>query len=253
MTLSRFAEQVGDLLTDSGFTRRGARFQRVDYLVRTVSFDRQKYAHRGEYAFDILFELGMPGLSWNGTVGSPDWVVRAHASELDYQRTRPGHRVEFVLRDGEATNELREAVRGLLTDACREFLLYFEDGNELYEFVRAAALDKIDPKGSAGTRFDALNLGPGSPVARLELAAQYALHLGRLGEARDLLDKAIATAERQGVDYVLDDFKLGALPSVSRTSGAGMSGAGSRERGPDGRVRSLPLCEWWMAGDRDGR
>jgi hypothetical protein len=137
--LKSFAEQTaGFLVSNHGFDVKGTRYLRQDRLMRSVWFVESKATTDDAVAFDVVLDLGIPGVS-SFAPRIQKWVVRASTYQVYIRHVSPA--VRFELRNVGWDSRLEEAVRSTLIRLCSEFLLNFETEYELYDFVKTNAIE----------------------------------------------------------------------------------------------------------------
>jgi hypothetical protein len=198
--LTKYARECGRFLADEhGFTLAGRRYTRSDELLRSCWFIPLN-ATPDRYIFDVLVDVGIPGISSFGPRAQIH-VVRANA-----QQSAQGHpdypRPEFILiADGDGrpiAPGVDEVVRRLAAD----LLLRYATPTDLYEAVRATALRSAREGDRSDDDFGRLRLLPGAP-GRMELAAVYGTFLGRDDEAEEILEMVREYAPAHRIDYFI--------------------------------------------------
>lgn len=196
-------DDIRRLAKEAGFAARGSLLVKEDSLLRIIQVDvLQNVSSPGRIKFDLLFDLGVPGLS-TFTPRSRKWVLRCYGSKLpDAEGKVDG---DFVLTGGPADNSVRRSATSRTRHACDEFLMRFEDGISLYRFVRDSALQFLVDGMELEDDFKRLQLHPWNALARLELAGVYASFLGLEREANSIQEAAerFATGKNKDLDYLL--------------------------------------------------
>jgi hypothetical protein len=205
--LGRYAEEAGGFLrAEHGFSYAGRRYTRADGLIRSAWF-MPLNATADRYIFDVVFDLGIPGVSAFGPKVQRH-VVRAHAQQAS--RARPDHPAPtFVLRAGEDGRPVAPGVDQVVRTLADDFLLRYSDPAGLYEMVRDSGLIAARDGLTADTEFTRLNLDPFNVIKRLELAAVYAAFLGRDDEVGAMLEVARRHAGSNRVEYMIPIIESG--------------------------------------------
>jgi hypothetical protein len=199
--LGRFAEEAGGFLrAEHGFSYGKRRFTRTDELIRSAWF-MPLNATADRYIFDVVFDLGIPGVSTFGPKVQRH-VVRAHAQQAS--RANPDYPVPtFVLRAGDDGRPVAPGVDEVVRRLADDFLLRYRDPIALYEMVRDSGMIAARDDQAADTEFSRLRLDPFNVIKRLELAAVYAAYLGRDDEVRAILEAARQHATSHRVEYMI--------------------------------------------------
>jgi hypothetical protein len=161
---------------------------------------------------DILFDLGIPGLSTFSSK-TQGWVVRGYGSRI--HRCLEGRSIKLRFESGSPPEPVFDAINSLVDRAGREFLLRYEEPEQLYAMVRDSALTSLRDR-SAPNEMNRLDLEPSNVVGQLEIAAVYAAFLGLVGEAEDLSGEAIHVAGKIGVDYAIPTIRENVLRATER-------------------------------------
>jgi hypothetical protein len=141
--IKQLADNVASVLgAEHGFTRSrgGTRFTRQDHLVRSVWLSPMSFARPGSYCLDVLFDLGIPGIS----TFSPrvqTWIVRARGADI--RTDRRGH---FELAGQPGDLETEGAALATLVLGPSDFLLAHTTAQELYEMVAAPGRARGPPR-----------------------------------------------------------------------------------------------------------
>lgn len=201
-TIKNLAIRVADLLVaEHGFTptRNKNRFIREDRLVRSLWLDPMRFSTPDDYRFDILFDLGIPGITtFSGR--AQQWIVRAYGRQI--QGVLGGNQPGLRLTGRPADAAVEDAAMAIVTWGCREFLLAHADPWSLYRLVARSARELLEnPR--ADNEFTRLKLWPYNVVGPLELAAVYGTFLGDTAQARDLAALGIDYATRNGIDVIV--------------------------------------------------
>jgi hypothetical protein len=193
------------LIEEHGFAVSKRRYTRLDELLRSVWFV-PLFATKELYRFDVLFDLGIPGIS-RFSPREQEWIVRAHAQQVSlWEPTYP--RVKFVtppIGGGLVDPAVDEVVQRLAV----EFLLRYRTPTELYTLVRNDALAFAVHGMGVDNEFKRLKLDPWNAIVRLELAAVYAAFLGFKDDLVAILAQARDTAERDRVGYAIPRIEAG--------------------------------------------
>ena len=185
-------DELGEqLVNEHRFQRTGYRFIRDDGVMRSAWFKRGT-STRGEFHFDILFDLGLSGLSTFSSEAQA-WVVRADASGM---RSAPGQR-RLKLRLTGDDEQLASGLRQLCSVIYDDFLLRHDTSEDLYRWVRQSAIS-FSADHTVQDDFARFELQPWNAVVRLELAAVYAAYLGDLDDATQLVTLAAERARSIG-------------------------------------------------------
>jgi hypothetical protein len=194
--------EVRKAAKELGFTVRGSLAMREDSLIRAIQVDMmQNISPPGTASFDLLFDLGIPGIS----VFAPcarEWVVRCHGRKFPLG-DGPA-KESFALTGGPGDEKVIENSISCLREACSEFLLRYEDCYALYRFVRDSAIGFADLGMELRDDYRRLSLEPWNALRRLELAGIYAAFLGLHDEADSIetIVERLATVKR-GLDIYL--------------------------------------------------
>ncbi|HET6531341.1 MAG TPA: hypothetical protein VFH03_12140 [Actinoplanes sp.] len=199
--LGRFAEEAGGFLREEhGFSYAKRRFTRTDELIRSAWF-MPLNATADRYLFDVVFDLGIPGVSAFGPKAQRH-VVRAHA-QLTSQSSPDYPTPTFVLRAGDDGRPVAPGVDEVVRQLTDDFLLRYPGPVALYEMVRDSGMIAARDGLTADTEFSRLRLDPFNVIKRLELAAVYAAYLGRDDEVRAILEAARQHATSHRVEYMI--------------------------------------------------
>lgn len=202
-TIKPLRDEIRRLAKEAGFAARGSLLVKEDSLLRIMQVDvLQNASSPGHIRFDLLFDIGIPGLS-TFTPRSRKWVLRCYGSKLPDAEGEVGG--DFVLTGEPADDSVRRSATSRTRQACEEFLMRFEDRNSLYRFVRDSALQFLVDGMELQDDFKRLQLHPWNALARLELAGVYASFLGLEKEADSIQEAAerFATGKNKDLDYLL--------------------------------------------------
>lgn len=199
--IKRLADKAAVILcAEYGFTRSraGTRFVDQSPLLRSVWLHPTSFAGPGGYCFDVLLDVGIPGLS---AFSSRDqrWVVRASGSDI--RSDRRGH---FELTGAESDLAEEEIALETLTSGLRQFLQVCGTPQDLYAMVEVNAVAFLERGMQADNEFKRLRLQPWNVVPRLELAAVYGAFLGDDAGAERLIALAVEHAARKRIDYTIE-------------------------------------------------
>jgi hypothetical protein len=205
--LGRFAEEAGGFLREEhGFSHAKRRYTRTDELIRSVWF-MPLNATADRYLFDVVFDLGIPGVSAFGPKAQRH-VVRAHAQQTS--RANPDYPTPtFALRAGDDGRPVAPGVDEVVRTLADDFLLRYPDPVSLYDMVRDSGMIAARDGLTADTEFTRLNLDPFNVIKRLELAAVYAAFLGRDDEVSATLEVARRHAAPHRVEYMIPIIESG--------------------------------------------
>ena len=187
-----------DILAERGFERKRRLFVKTDSLLRAVRFDVSKWAQKSSSGFNVICNLGVPGLSTvSGTQWS--WVVSIALDGLQPRRER----VNFEVGEAIELDRVVGAVRGAVVRACDDFLFAFDRPHELYQLM-------VD----GWTRLDEWIAQPASPILRYELGAGYARFLGLTNEEAELRTRLADAARESDLDDLVPEIaeRLDAVP-----------------------------------------
>lgn len=192
---------AGFLVNEHGFSRTGPRaYARDDGLLGRRVWFTPGTSLPGSFRFDVLFALGLNGLSDLAKPRQLSWIVGCSGSA---QRDESLPRLRFALT-GDADHDL--AVRDAVTRACRyvcdEFLLRHQTAEEFYQWLRAAAAEStLRPRPLDDLR--KYHLDPSNSIPSFQTAAVYAAMLGRDAESAELEELAVEYARAGKMrDYV---------------------------------------------------
>jgi hypothetical protein len=205
--LARYARESGGFLAaEHGFTRSGRRYTRTDGLLRSCWFTPLN-ATPETYTFDVLIDVGIPGISAFGP-RTQEHVVRANA-----QQAALGHpdypKPEFRLVADDAGRPVAPGVDEVVRRLAGDVLLRHETPAALYQAVRASALRSVAEGGRTEDDFGRLRLWPVNPAGRLELAAVYGAFLGRDDEVAEILALVRDYAPAKRLDYMVPRIDAG--------------------------------------------
>jgi hypothetical protein len=204
---------AGLLVDEFGFSRNKLRFIREDSLARSAWFVPGKHASKATYNFELILDLGLPGLSAITSAAQP-WVVRASAEKV-YRKRTPAPRVKFAFRDGIYGNEIESVVLEMLRVVADEFFLKLRSPDDLYEFIRSNSLDFLREGMAAENEFKKLDLMPWNVLPRMQLAAVYAAYLGRSDDALELEQELAEYAAKNRLEYLMAGVRE-SIANVSR-------------------------------------
>lgn len=200
------ADDIRKLAKEAGFAARGSLLVKEDSLLRIIQVDMLQNSSTAESVkFDLLFDLGIPGISVY-TPRSRKWVVRCYGSTRAGEVREPD---DFVLTGGPADESVRRTAVSRTRQVCDEFLMRFENGTALYHFVRDSALKFLAEGMELHDDYMRLQLSPWNALPRLELAGVYAAFLGLDEEADSIQEAAerFATGKNKDLDYLLPDLR----------------------------------------------
>jgi hypothetical protein len=205
--LARYARECGGFLAgEHGFVLAGRRYTRSDELLRSCWFTPLN-ATSDRYVFDVLVDVGIPGISSFGPRAQIH-VVRANA-----QQSAQGHpdypRPDFVLTADGDGRPVAPGVDVVVRRLAADLLLRYATPADLYEAVRASALRSAREGARSDDDFGRLRLWPVNPGGRLELAAVYGAFLGRDAEVAELLEVVREYAPAQRIDHVIPEIEAG--------------------------------------------
>jgi hypothetical protein len=218
---ARFKDLVADqtqlLVLDHGFTLVGRRFIREDELIRSAWFVPGATLP-GRFRFDILFDIGIAGLS-SFSSKAQLWVVRCSASQLRDIDSLPA--VHLELTAGADDERLREGVRLICSYVTDNFLMRHKTAEDLYRWVCSNVIEFLnDP--NYDNDFRRLRLNPWNVIPRVELAAVYAAHLGRYDDAASLEAMAIDYARTHRLREAIPGIKAN-IAAAGRTAASDLS------------------------------
>lgn len=193
-------ELGGQLVAEHGFRRSGRRFTRDDGVLRSAWF-RPGASLPGEFHFEILFDLGISGISTFSTTAQT-WIVRASAGRIRLDPDQPRLELKLTGDDVELLDRLRERCAIVY----RDLLLRHDTAEDLYRWLADGALG-FHADHTIQDDFARFNLQPRNMVPRLELAAVYAAHLGHLEDADRIAELAVAEARRIGLRYAIPGIR----------------------------------------------
>lgn len=199
--IKRLAESAAAILcVEHGFTRSraGTRFVSESPLLRSVWLHPMSFARPGSYCFDVLFDLGIPGLS-TFSPRAQIWIVRANGSGI--RSDRRGH---FELTGADTDLAEENLALETLTSGLREFLQAYKTPQDLYTMVKGNAVAFIEHGMQSDNEFKQLRLQPWNVVPRLELAAVYGAFLGDDAGADYLIDRAVEYAALKRINYTVE-------------------------------------------------
>lgn len=199
--VKRLADAAAVLLcTEHKFTRSraGVRFVSESPLLRSVWLHPMSFARPGSYCFDVLFDLGMPGLSLFPP-RAQTWVVRGSGSGI--RSDRRGH---FELTGADSDLAVEEAALEAVNSGLRQFLHAYSTPPDLYAMVESNAVEFLERGMQADNEFKRLHLHPWNAAPRLELAAVYGAFLGDDDGADRLMTLALEHAAREHIDYTAE-------------------------------------------------
>ena len=218
--IKRLADRAaGILCAEHGFTRSrgGTRFVSETPLLRSVRLDPMPFAVPGSYCFDVLFDLGIPGLS-TFSPRAQTWVVRACGSKV---RSGRGGHFELTGGDGDLAEE--ELALETIMSGLAEYLQACATPRDLYAMVEANAVAFLEQGMQADNEFKRLRLEPWNAVPRLELAAVYGAFLGEDAAADRLAGLAVERAALKGIDYTVERARESIRFARARRAAAGHS------------------------------
>jgi hypothetical protein len=205
--LARYARDSGRFLVEEyGFTLSGRRYTRSDELIRSCWFTPLN-ATPEKYFFDVLVDVGIPGISAFGP-REQTHVVRAnaqHAARGGPDSPRP----EFRLIAAENGRVIAPGADDVVRQLVDDLLLRYDTPAELYQMVRASALLAVEQGARTDDDFGRLALLPPNAAGRLELAAVYGAFLGRDDEVAELLAVVRQYAPAHRVEYMIPRIDAG--------------------------------------------
>lgn len=206
------------LVKQHGFTRNpaGTRFIREDQLMRSIWLNPMSFARPGAYSFDILFDLGIPGVS-TFSPRAQEWIVRAHGRQIHGRRHERDPDFELTGQPSDA--DVETAALETLDAAMTEFVLAYATPHELYAMVARNAEELLEHGGQARGEFAALQLFPWNVVGRLELAAMYAAALHEPSEAKRLARLATEYAATHRIDYAIPRINANVQRALEEAQG----------------------------------
>jgi hypothetical protein len=215
--IKRLADKTGAILCgEHGFTRSrtGTRFVSESPLLRSIWLRPMSFARPGSYCFDVLFDLGIPGLSALSS-RAQTWVVRASGSGI--RSDRRGH---FELTGADSDLAEEDSALETLTSGLRQFLQICATPQDLYAMVETNAVTFLERGMQADNEFKRLRLQPWNVVPRLELAAVYAAFLGDDTSADRLIAFALKHAALRRIDYTVERARESIQFAQTRRSGS---------------------------------
>ena len=125
------------LCAGHGFTRSraGTRFVSESPLLRSVWLHPKSFAGPESYGFDVLFDLGIPGLS-TFSPRAQTWIVRASSSDM-----RTDGRGHFELTGAADSDRAEEEIAlETLKSGLQQFLQIYATPHDLYAMVATNAV-----------------------------------------------------------------------------------------------------------------
>lgn len=199
--LKPLADEVKKVGGEFGFKGRGSLLVKRDALNRGIQLDLLN-SKPGAASFDLLFDLGIPGLEGFAAKGRK-WVVRASGRSFPLDEAPLSTEFEIT---GTADDEKVIANASIcVRRACAQFLLKIKDPDDLFRFVKDSAFSFVEHGPELHDDFWRMHLWPWNAMARLELAGVYAVFLG-FGEEAELVKSTaveFATGRRKNLDYLI--------------------------------------------------
>ena len=190
--LRQFARSSSEFLVrEHGFKRRGATLLREDSLVRKVHYLGMSSDGEGSQNFDILLDLGLPGLAIPAVLKDP-WTFRASASRI--RRFRHPEAPSLTFWTSPEDQQVAEWAERILHTLCHEYLFAIEGPDDLVDLAR-----------NDSAEYRRLHLDPENDLARLERAGVFLAHLGRRVEAEQVAEEASAHASAHDLETNLPD------------------------------------------------
>lgn len=213
--LAPLLAEVRKSAKELGFTGRGSFFLKQDALVRAIQIATMQKGS-GFASFDLLFDLGIPGIS-NFTPKAREWGVRCYGKNVPLDSNLGVLRFSLVGDSGDEA--VVEAASSCLQRACDNFLMLYENPGALYRFVSESALQFVDLGMELDDEFRRLRLEPWNVMKRLELAGVYASFLGLRDDANSVEAAARRYVEsNKDLQYLLPEIQ-GSITAARRRFG----------------------------------